>query len=447
MRRRVPCLFPLVLAFLALAGGTQVWGMAGTGSVPQSPLLLAAVMPDRNLLASEEQQVLFAAFRERFFSPWAQTGPRQSREDLESIFVRFGNEEVYGENLQPRHAAWAEGLRQNSRIRALGELGRKAAAVRPTVLRLMPTESPLFRSSGIPGEGYPFDLLQNSLVHPGEPLFVSHLSEDGLWAWVDTSSASGWVPVPDFAWVDDRTAARWSALPLAAVTRENGVFRSGGTSLFRAKIGTVLPMIRRGIGTHVLLVPSRKQDGSLAEAPVRISADDACPMPLRATPWTVASLAEQCMGEPYGWGGFLGNRDCSATTGDLLRPLGIWLPRNSGAQAGAGKSVSLKDLSPEEKKRLIMEEGIPFLTLLWLPGHVMLYAGPWKGEPLVLHNLWGIRTENLGKEGRFIVGKCVVSTLDLGSDLPGHIPGKLIIHRLERMVFPGDIHGDAPLQH
>ena len=98
--------------------------------------------------------------------------------------------------------------------------------------------------------------------------------------------------------------------------------------------------------------------------------------------------------------------------------------------------MPLGDLSPDEKKAIIAGKGVPFLTLLGMPGHVMLYIGTSRGEPLVLHNMWGVRTERKGKEGRFVVGQCVVSTLDLGADLPDHVPGRLLLDRLNRMALP-----------
>ena len=440
IRLRSFCAFLFLTGFLVFFS-VRAEALAGL-SVPQSPMFHAASLPDVPLVPAERRKELLHEMRERFFSPWSQTEPRKAKETLEWVFDRYGKGGIFGENLQPRPFSWAEEQRKASRIGAAGELNRLAASVRPSSLRLMPTDEPVFLSPDLPGEGYPFDYLQNSLVHPGEPLFVSHLSEDGLWAWCDTSYASGWMKIHDLAFADRAAAERWMGFPLAAVVSENTVFRHEGTALFRAKVGTLLPLVRKGIVGHLVAVPFRDRDGNLGVSQAAVSADDVEPVPLPMTPWKLASAAEEFSGELYGWGGFLGNRDCSAMTRDLLLPFGIWLPRNSAAQAGTGEVIPLDGLSPAEKKALIAGKGVPFLTLLGMPGHVMLYIGTYRGEPLVLHTMWGIRTERNGKEGRHVVGKNVISTLDLGSDLPDHTPGRLLADRLNRMALSA---GNTPL--
>lgn len=71
-----------------------------------------------------------------------------------------------------------------------------------------------------------------------------------------------------------------------------------------------------------------------------------------------------------------------------------------------------------------------------MPGHIMLYVGAYRGRALALHNLWGIKTEDRGREGRHIIGRCVISTLDVGRSLPDHMPGRLLMDRIDRMAFP-----------
>jgi hypothetical protein len=167
-------------------------------------------------------------------------------------------------------------------------------------------------------------------------------------------------------------------------------------------------------------------------------------IPLSPTPANIAATANQMLGQPYGWGGMYEGRDCSATTRDLMTPLGIWLPRNSSAQARAYRSVSLEGLPGQEKQRVLIEKGVPFLTLVCLSGHVALYVGHDEQRAFVMHNFWGIRTRRGGVEGRKIVGRCVITTLQPGIELPDlDLPAGDWRGRIESLVFVG-IQKDQP---
>ncbi|HEX9933657.1 MAG TPA: NlpC/P60 family protein, partial [bacterium] len=140
---------------------------------------------------------------------------------------------------------------------------------------------------------------------------------------------------------------------------------------------------------------------------------------------------------PYGWGGMYQNRDCSATIRDLFIPFGILLPRNGNHQAEEGfGAVDLGMLDPAEKEKTVIQKGIPFLTLLWFKGHIMLYIGHERGRALAFHNLWGIRTRTRsGEEGRYIVGEAVVTTLSPGKGLRRADPDGDLLRRIQKMVF------------
>jgi hypothetical protein len=101
---------------------------------------------------------------------------------------------------------------------------------------------------------------------------------------------------------------------------------------------------------------------------------------------------------------------------DLFAPFGLWLPRHSADQAKEGGTfIDLQKLSPKEKELMILKQGIPYLTLIWRRGHIMLYIGSYQGRVLVFHNLWGVRTKDfLGRETRKIVGHAAITTLHPG---------------------------------
>jgi hypothetical protein len=147
-------------------------------------------------------------------------------------------------------------------------------------------------------------------------------------------------------------------------------------------------------------------------------------------------VIDRMLGKPYGWGDLGGNRDCSGSLRDLFTAFGVWLPRNSAAQAKAYPFVPFGEVPGREKEERLALEGVPFATLLAVPGHIMLYLGTYRGEPWVFHSMWGVRTLRDGKEGRHIVGSAVITTLRPGRDAANLDPRRGdLAERLLGMTF------------
>jgi hypothetical protein len=66
----------------------------------------------------------------------------------------------------------------------------------------------------------------------------------------------------------------------------------------------------------------------------------------------------------------------------------------------------------------------------------MLYIGVHKGQPLIFHNFWSIRTQDAeGNKGKLIVGKAAITTLRPGRELSGR---DLTGTDVEGMTFLGE---------
>ena len=142
-------------------------------------------------------------------------------------------------------------------------------------------------------------------------------------------------------------------------------------------------------------------------------------------------IFDELIKEPYGWGELLNHRDCSALTRDFIAPFGIYLGRNSASQKYSGKYYDLENINAQDKKEFILKNAIPFLTLVYLKGHIMLYIGEENGEPLVFHNIWGVKTLDENKTmGRFIIGRAVVTTLNPGRELKYFYEKKAVINNI-----------------
>jgi cell wall-associated NlpC family hydrolase len=257
-------------------------------------------------------------------------------------------------------------------------------------------------------------------VFAGEPLRISHASRSGEWLFVATAYAKGWVPADAVAEVPERLVKRWRDAQWAAFTRDGvALHDEKGRFLYRGRIGMIAPIVQTwpdGFEIETVVSDGR---GGVRTKRVKVAFDAIDTFPLAWTRPHVIQIADGLLPTPYGWGGLFGWRDCSATVRDFFAPFGVWLPRNSAAQAAFGRVVDVRGKTPAQKRRALKRRGLPFATLVNLPGHVMLYLGTWQGEPVVMHTVWGVKTRTAyGEPGRWIVGKTVVSTLQLGQELP-----------------------------
>jgi hypothetical protein len=296
----------------------------------------------------------------------------------------------------------------------------RAVTVRDTHLRALPTQRPGFADPARAGEGFPFDYVQYSAVRADTPLRIVHRSADGAWYLVETLDASGWLPVPDVALVDKDFVARFQSARFIAVVQE-GVPLIDGAGHFRqsASIGSVLPLAGNSEQDWRVLIAVADRQGRACIQEVLLPEAAGAPWPLPATPGNMAILINRLLGQPYGWGGLYGDRDCSSTLQDLFAAVGMALPRNSASQIESGRPVSLEGLAPEQKEQALLAQGEPFMTLLGTKGHVLLYLGRHDGRAVVLHTQWGLRTRSAaGGEGRHRVGRTVITSLQPGRELP-----------------------------
>jgi cell wall-associated NlpC family hydrolase len=283
-------------------------------------------------------------------------------------------------------------------------------------LRVLPTHKPRFYESNA-DRGYPFDSLQESSVAVNTPIFVSHTTKDKAWVLAETPYAVGWISARNIARVDGNFVKAWETGRYAVIIKDKTpIYDEEGRFLFNVPLGSMFPKLEEDTNDIRLLVAVTDQNGKAFMKSTVVSKDAGVSKPLRLTTFNIARMANELINESYGWGGLYQNRDCSAMIKDMFAPFGLWLPRHSADQAKEGGTfIDLQKLSPKEKEVMILKQGIPYLTLIWRRGHIMLYIGSYQGNILVFHNLWGVRTKDfLGRETRKIVGHAAITTLHPG---------------------------------
>lgn len=377
---------------------------------------------DSPVVAYDPSQVMEAYLR-HYFSPWENPFISFSVEELaskqEKTIQAYLQKPGLGLNRHPHSPAFMQDINDNMDLAAFPNYKQPAITVRATNLRDLPCGVPSFTDTVSPGQGYPFDNFQESLLAANEPVYVLHKTQDEAWQFVVTGShCYGWVKSIDLAYVTSDFIQRWQTGKYVTPVRDGAVVSGSGFAP-TARVGQLFPLApeQEDSTNHQVFLASANKEGYAEIKISNISKADTEHMPLLATPSNMARIANNLMGQPYAWGGLEGYRDCSAMLKDIFMPFGIWLPRNSGPQFKAGEFVSLEGLKNDQKEKLIIEQGTPFFTIIYLPGHVMLYIGAQAKKVYVFHDVWGLRTKSLlGKEGRAILGKVVITSLDFGKE-------------------------------
>ena len=418
-----------LLAGLIFTGYTHPPEIRDLREISQDHLFFAKKQEQAIALLEPALQKKADAFHnERFFSPWHQPNSRFTREEVKWEFDKYSKNRGYGRKGEKHPRSWIRKLTANAQLHDYPDAGFLAITIQNTDLRVLPTtEAHLSSPVNCP---LPFDNMQNSGVAADTPLYVSHLTKDKKWALAETHYALGWIPVRHIARVDSGFMRRWENVSYASIIKDKTpVYDEKGKLLFKAPLGSFFPKISENGQITTILIAAADQQGQAFPRQITLAGEAVVGKPLPLTPENIARLANGMMGEPYGWGGLDRKRDCSSLLMDLFSPFGIWLPRNSGHQAKqTGLYIDLKNLSPMEKEKAILKQGLPYFTLLWLKGHIMLYIGEQAGHAVVFHNFWKVKTlDREGHKGRRIVGRAAITTLNPGRELrPERDPGEIL---------------------
>jgi hypothetical protein len=337
----------------------------------------------------------------------------------------YAKKEVYLENHIKASKQWFNKQIENSNFEEFNKVSQKAILTRNSDFRVFPTANKMFYDPKKAGEGYPFDYNQNSRVKINTPVLVSHYSKDKAWAFVQSHFVLGWVRVDKLLFVTNDQEEQFRRDNLYVIIKE-GFEVFSKTNLEDLKVGTFFP---KKDGKYLLATTQGIEKIDINDYKIK-------KLPLEFNSKNIETLAKEFIGELYGWGGSNNHRDCSSFTQDFFSPFAIYLKRNSKSQTELHKYIDLSKMSNNSKKQYIIKNGIPFLTLVYLRGHIMLYVGSKDNEALVMHNVWGVRTKDIwGKSGRNIIGKTVITTLEPGIELFNADKTKTILQKVQGIVL------------
>ena len=278
-----------------------------------------------------------------------------------------------------------------------------------------------------------------ALVGQARYVFVRSGPKDG-WYEVEYDGDIGWVHGDLLGAARPRGTSRGdrveTAAPRLAVGREVQVASPGGVNL-RTEPSTAadivelvknsrLVYVRDGpreadgeawykvdfdgtigwVAGRFLGAPQRGSEGGSSARAVAPAARAVAPAPKPAAPppsnlgQAIAQRALQYVGSPYAWGGNSPRYgfDCSGLIAYVMGQFGIWPGRTSDVQAGAGVSVTGRDLAPGDIVVFANTYGAGYShTGIYIGGGRFVHAEDY-GTGVVVSSVWG------GYWGRHYVG-------------------------------------------
>ena len=440
-RRCTVSLLKLLLVFVLLLLTSMQADAQTVEDLKRFPQTAAAYLPadaDKPIANFENQRAYADEYRVRHFAPWQSVDLSfldLTWDNIRKLRASFVKKELFDKNGKLFPASEMSVIISNATL-GLNLQSKPAIMVKDTDVRALPTDTPLYpsRVSALGERGFlRADSLQNSATKPGEPVSILSHSADDKWFLIASPAVLGWVKRDSVALVDPDFMDKYTESPLAVFVKDNVRIRDErGALVATAKMGTVIPC-----DGDDLLFPVRGKHGEAHIKRYRLGKSVTAPFPVSLTPNNAVRAIDQLLGERYGWGGSYSLRDCSAVTKDYFSLFGVWLPKNSGDQAKVGASIPISGMTASQKTHALISRGVPFATLLYMKGHIMLYMGTYDGEPVILHSIWGVPIKARdGRSGRVVIGKTAVTSLYVGRELKNRRSPLHIINNISSLVFP-----------
>ncbi len=378
------------------------------------------------------------SYLKAWYSPWLDAKIKSNKKEVFWILKEMNKSTGYGEDLKPNAKAFNDELIKSMDIEHYPSAKIKAVVARDSDVRAVPTNKPFYLSP----KGYPFDRYQNSLIFQGTPVLVTHFNLDKTYAHIQSSFVYGWIKVSDLAYMRNKDIELLTHLKnyVMPIKDKIPLYTDYGGFYTNARVGELFALIPQSQNTPQK--PQKKElkaygflrdaKGYAALQSVILDEKDFFVFPKAFNSENMAYFIDTMLGQKYGWGGLLGNRDCSAFTRDSFANFGILLPRNSYAQSRyANNYVDLSSMKAKEKEDYILKNATPFGTLIYLKGHIMLYLGAHNHQAIVAHSIWSVQTQKHFKTLSHKIGGVVITSLWLAEEHNGAFSKKkLLIDRV-----------------
>ncbi|MFA4813360.1 SH3 domain-containing protein, partial [Helicobacter pylori] len=255
------------------------------------------------------------SYLKAWYSPWLDMKVKSNKKEVFWILKEMNKSTGYGEDLKPNAKAFNDELIKSMDIEHYPSVKIKAVVVRDSDVRAVPTNKPYYLSQ----KGYPFDRYQNSLIFQGTPVLITHFNLDKTYAHIQSSFVYGWIKVSDLAYMRDKDIELLTHLKnyVMPIKDKIPLYTDYGDFYTNARVGELFALIPQSQKTPQK--PQKKElkaYGFLRDAKgyatlqsVILDEKDFFVFPKAFNSENMAYFIDTMLGQKYGWGGLLGNRD------------------------------------------------------------------------------------------------------------------------------------------
>lgn len=394
----------------AISSNKNIYGFVGIDDLKRIPQSSTALEDE----GTDTGYDTFDKYYIEYFKPW-DNEYNFSKDKISGLFDKELS--YFSESYIKYPDSFYEDLKSNANLDAVSSVMQKAILINNTTHRIYPTLSYLFNHPNEPGEGYPFDNAQDDFLRIGEPILVSHYTKDREFVYALTSSgSSAFIPAKDISFVTEGFIEEFKKKLVIITEDRQGFLDEKNNYPQDVFIGMTLPFDSEGC----VLIPYRDMNNSTALKKLYLEKNSYIDKPYYFNKKNVSSLVDKLVNKNYTWGGALPHRDCAKILKDYFACFGVHIVLLSKDQAKQGSVVDISKNTSSEKIDSILNGAIPYQSTVFRPGHIVLYLGKYKGEPIVLQALWGLKLyDNNDLEHRLVIGKSIISSLNPGKELKG----------------------------
>jgi len=252
---------------------------------------------------------------------------------------------------------------------------KKGLIIKRSNLRSLPTNINFFPDKDTKN----FDSIQETELTINTKILILHQSKDKMWSLIISPTYIGWVENTNITYATD---ADWDyfdntksfiIITEPSLTIDNLIL----------DMGVKLPYLKFSNDNYIAIIPTKNNKNYVTKKIITINKKHAHIGYLPYTKRNIINQAFKYEDTPYSWGGMNKNVDCSSLILNIYKTFGFIFPRNTKEQQKSiGKITYLSNKTNQEKLDIISKNRI---SLLYKPGHVMLYLGESNKEHYIIH--------------------------------------------------------------